>query len=370
MPDLFEQTSVCGMKLRNRFVRSATWEGMADKDGAVTDKLIDTVVALAQGEVGLIISSYSFVSREGQSSPGQVAVYDDRFNPGLRKMAAAVHEAGGKIALQLVHGGCNADAGLAGTELVGPSAVNEGGETVCREATVADLAASASDFARAAGRAKAAGFDAVQIHAAHGFLLSQFLTPAFNKRTDSYGGPLENRARLLIGVVGLVRETVGPAFPILVKLNSEDFIECGLTREESVRVSVMLEKASADAIELSGGTKGSPDRFRASRRGPSKPGEPEPYFIEAARLYKRSVSVPLMLVGGIRSYNVAEDLVRSGTADYISMSRPLICEPALVKRWREGDRRPAECVSDSACFGPASDGRGLYCVTQPGRRAE
>ena len=358
------------MSLGNRFVRSATWEGMADKEGAVTPRLIELMVELARGEVGLIISSYSFVSREGQSSPGQLAVYDDRFLPGLREMASAVHSAGGKIAVQVVHGGCNADSELSGSELIGPSPIAEGGRVTCREASIMDLAAITSAFARAAGRAKEAGFDAVQLHAAHGFLMSQFLTPAFNRRSDEYGGTLENRARLLIEVVKRVRETVGARYPVLVKLNSEDFIENGMTRDESVRVSSLLEEASVDAIELSGGTTGSPAKFSASRRGKAHPGEQEAYFIEAAKLYKQRVSIPLILVGGIRSYDVAEGLVREGTADYISMSRPLICEPSLVKRWREGDRRPSACASDNACFAPASDGRGLYCVTMASKRAK
>jgi 2,4-dienoyl-CoA reductase-like NADH-dependent reductase (Old Yellow Enzyme family) len=208
----------------------------------------------------------------------------------------------------------------------------------------------------------------VQLHAAHGFLLSQFLSPAFNKRTDKYGGPLENRARLLLEVVRGVRESVGPGYPVLAKINSEDFLDGGMTREESVAVSVMLEKASVDAIELSGGTVLSPEKLSPVRPGRLRTPEDEVYYREAAVLYKKRVAVPLILVGGIRSFDVAEGLVRGGTADYISMSRPLICEPGLVRRWREGDRRPAECVSDNACFAPASDGRGLYCVTMAKKR--
>ena len=175
MPELFEGTSIAGMSLRNRFVRSATWEGMADREGGVTRKLTETMIDLARGEVGLIIGSYTFVSPEGQSSPGQLAAYDDRFFPGLRDMASAVHAAEGKIALQLVHGGCNANSKLTGSELLGPSAVEKDGRVTCREASRQDLATIASAFAGAAGRAKKAGFDAIQIHAAHGFLMSQFL---------------------------------------------------------------------------------------------------------------------------------------------------------------------------------------------------
>lgn len=365
MAELFEHTSIGSMSLPNRFVRSATWEGLADKDGSVTGRLIEMMIELVKGEVGLIISSYAFVSPEGQSSPGQLAVYDDRLLPGLRDMAHAVHSAGGKMALQLVHGGCSSNPELSGLESVGPSVLS-----TCRQASREDISAIISSFARAAGRAKQAGFDAVQIHAAHGFLLNQFLSPAFNKRKDEYGGELDNRARLVLEVVRSVRETVGPEYPVLIKLNSEDFLEGGMTREEAVRVAGMLVNASINAIELSGGTVASPEKFVPVRPGKLKTPKQEVFYREAAILYKQKVAIPLMLVGGIRSYGVAEELVQNGTADYISMSRPLICEPSLIKRWRKGDRRAAECVSDNACFAPASDGRGIYCVTMAKKRSK
>jgi 2,4-dienoyl-CoA reductase-like NADH-dependent reductase (Old Yellow Enzyme family) len=370
MTALFEGTSINGMSMANRFIRSATWEGLADEHGAVTPRLTEMMVELARGEVGLIISGYAFVSPEGQSSPRQLAVYEDRFLPGLRDMVRGVHAVRGKIVLQLVHGGCMANAALSSLEPVGPSAVEKDGKSICRMVTKEDIASIVSAFARAAGMAKQAGFDAVQIHAAHGFLLSQFLSPAFNKRTDEYGGDLTNRARLLLEVVQSVRETLGPAYPVLIKINSEDFLEDGMSSAEAVEVSGWLEKASIDAIEFSGGTLISPEEFSPVRPGKLRTPEQEVYYRKAARLYKQKVTIPLILVGGIRSYEVAVELVRDGTADYISMSRPLICEPGLVKRWREGDRHKAECVSDNACFGPALDGTGIYCVTMAKKRSK
>jgi 2,4-dienoyl-CoA reductase-like NADH-dependent reductase (Old Yellow Enzyme family) len=369
MAGLFEKTTINGMSLANRFIRSATWEGLADEHGAVTPRLTEMMVELARGEVGLTITGYAFVSPEGQSSPRQLAAYDDRFLPGLRDMVSEVHAAGGKIALQLVHGGCAANVALSGLDPVGPSAVERDGETICRMVAKKDIARIISAFARAAGLAKQAGFDAVQIHAAHGFLLSQFLSPAFNKRTDEYGGDLANLARLLLEVVRSVRETVGPAYPVLIKINSEDFLAGGMSSAEAVEVSGWLEKASVDAIEFSGGTMNSPKEFVPVRQGRLKTPEQEVYYRQAARFYKQEVTIPLILVGGIRSYEVAEELVREGTADYISMSRPLICEQGLVKRWREGDRRRSECVSDNACFGPALEGTGIYCVTMAKKRS-
>jgi 2,4-dienoyl-CoA reductase-like NADH-dependent reductase (Old Yellow Enzyme family) len=242
------------------------------------------MVELARGEVGLIISSHTFVSPEGQAGPGQLAAYADRFLPGLRDMVGAVHAAGGKIALQMAHGGCRANSELSGLEPIGPSAAEKNGRPTCRPAGREDIANVVFAFAQAAYRAKQAGFDAVQIHAAHGFLLSQFLAPAFNKRTDEYGGELKNRARLLLKVVRSIRE--------------------------AVEVSGMLEKASIDAIEFSGGTMNSPEKFLPVRPGKLKTPEQEVYYRKAARLYKQKVTMPLILVGGIRSFGVAEEFVR------------------------------------------------------------
>jgi 2,4-dienoyl-CoA reductase-like NADH-dependent reductase (Old Yellow Enzyme family) len=369
MATLFETVSIKGLSLPNRFVRSATWEGLAD-NGGVTEKLTETMTNLVKGEVGLIISGYAFVSPEGQSSPGQLAVYDDRFLPGLKRMTSAVHAAAGKIALQIVHGGCAANRDLTGLEPVGASPGNKNGKPACREAGKADIAGIVSAFAKAALRAKEAGFDAVQLHGAHGFLLSQFLSPAFNKRTDEYGGSLENRARLLLEVIKSIRQAVGSGYPLLIKLNSEDFLPQGLTRTEAIEVSLMLQEASIDAIEFSGGTVASPEKLVPPRPGKLETLQDEVYYREAARLFKQKVAIPLMLVGGIRSYEAASELVESGQADFISFGRPLISEPGLVKRWHQGDRRKAECGSCNSCFGPAIEGRGIYCVAIEKKRQQ
>jgi 2,4-dienoyl-CoA reductase-like NADH-dependent reductase (Old Yellow Enzyme family) len=167
-----------------------------------------------------------------------------------------------------------------------------------------------------------------------------------------------------------IRKEVGPKYPVLVKLNSEDFLEGGLTRDEAIRVSGMLAKGSVDAIELSGGTLASPLNFIPLRPGSLPTPDKEVFYREAANAYKQEVSIPLILVGGIRSYEVAERLVRDGMTDYISLSRPLICEQGLVKRWREGDRRKSECVYDNACLAPAADGTGVYCVTMAKKRSK
>ncbi len=363
MPTLFESTTIKSMTLANRFVRSATWEGMAKEDGSCPRKLTDLMVRLAEGGVGLIVTSHTYVSREGQALLGQLGIYSAELVPGLAAMAHAVHNAGGRIALQLAHAGCHADPALTGRMVLGPSSVGGEGLPDCREMTGDDFRIVAEAFGKAAARAQEAGFDGVQLHAAHGFLLSEFLSPFYNRRNDRYGGSLQNRARLLLEVVRNIRDKVGDSFPVMVKMNSEDFVPGGLTVEEMLEVASLLESAGMDAVELSGGTRYS-GGYIPVRRGRLDTENMEVYYLEAARKFKERVGVPLMLVGGIRSYAVAERIVREGIADYVCLSRPLIREPDLVNRWRSGDTGKARCLSDNLCLEPTRAGEGLYCVVE------
>ena len=362
MTELFEESTINGMKLANRFVRSATWEGMAADDGACTPKLIDLMTELANGGLGLIISSHAYVSPEGQAGPWQLGVYNDALIPGLEAMAKAVHENGGKIVMQLAHAGFFANAKLTGQTPLAPSNVAEFAKSPRKEMTVEDIRAVVKAYGAAARRAQNAGFDGVQIHAAHGYLLSQFLSPAFNRRNDAYGGDVRHRARAVVEVLQQIRQAVGREYPVLVKMNCRDFIENGLVAEDSLEVGAMLESEGIDAIELSGGV------LVGGKLSPSRMGikseEKEAYFQDDARAFKEKLRVPLILVGGNRSFQVAERLINEGIADYISMCRPLIREPALINRWRAGDLSKATCLSDNMCFKPAMKGDGIYCLTE------
>ena len=360
MSALFETTAIRGMALANRFVRSATYEGMAAEDGACTDPLIDKMADLAEGGVGLIITSHAFVSPEGRARPRQLGIHEDAMVAGLRKMTGAVHARGGRIAVQLAHAGAQADPGVTGLDALGPSVLEKPDGTVVRAMGAAEFSRIAEAFGQAARRAKEAGFDGVQIHAAHGYLLSQFLSPHFNRRTDAYGGSLENRARLLLEVTGRVRAAVGDRLAVLVKINSDDFIEAGFRPAEMVQVSRLLEGAGVDAIEISGGTVLSGDKI-PSRIGAVKTGEDEVYYREAARAFKRAVKIPLILVGGIRSLPVAGGLIAEGLADYIALSRPLIREPHLVRLWQAADASRSACISCNRCYRPVLRGDGISC---------
>ena len=362
MSILFEPTEINGLKLPNRFVRSATWEGMATPEGACTPALTAVMARLAEGRVGLIISGHAYVSPEGQAGPRQLGIYGDELIPGLRQMTETVHAHQGRIMAQLAHAGYFARPRLTREAPWAVSSLEGLAKSPRRVLTVEGIEVLSEAFGQAARRAREAGFDGVQIHAAHGYLLSQFLSPRFNRRSDGYGGPLENRARMVIEVARKIRKAVGPDFPVWIKMNSRDYLDGGLTLEDSLTAGTLLEKEGLDALEISGGT------FLSGDLSPSRAGitgeEKEAYFREAARSFKQRLNRPVVLVGGIRSFTMAERLVKEGYADYVSLSRPLIREPSLVQRWEAGDQRPALCLSDNQCFKPVMAGEGLYCVVE------
>ncbi|MCF8109539.1 MAG: NADH:flavin oxidoreductase, partial [Desulfohalobiaceae bacterium] len=211
-------------------------------------------------------------------------------------------------------------------------------------------------------RAREAGFDGVQVHSAHGYFLNQFLSPKFNHRQDEYGGDIENRARIHQRICRAIREAVGEEYPLLIKMNSRDFAENGLELQDSLAAAKILAASGLDGIEISGGlglnkTK-IPSRMGIDSR------EKEAYFSQEAKAFREAVELPLFLVGGIRSLDVAEELIENQAVDYISLCRPLIREPDLVKRWKNGDRSRAACVSDNLCFVPARKGEGIYCLSE------
>jgi 2,4-dienoyl-CoA reductase-like NADH-dependent reductase (Old Yellow Enzyme family) len=321
------------------------------------------MVRLAKGGVGLIISGNTAVSPEGQAGPWHLGIHDDRFIPGLLEMTTAVHRAGGRIVNQIAHAGCQAPVELTGQEAIGPSVIMGEKGALCREMTIEEIRMTVDAFGRAALRARKAGFDGIQIHAAHGYLLSEFLSPFFNKREDTYGGSMENRARIVREVLQSVRGYAGGDFPVMIKLNSSDFLDGGLDVDGMLETASLLEKDGVDAIELSGGTIYSGGNLPI-RTCKILSGEDDVFYLDAARRYKERIGVPLMLVGGIRSFFTAESLVRETVTDYISLCRPLIREPGLINRWKAGDTRRSECRSDNLCYKAAKAGKGIYCAAK------
>ena len=363
MPGIFEPGTINGMTLSNRLVRSATWEGLADDTGRINDGLLGLYEALARGGVGLIISSYMHVRRDGRQKRTQIGAHEDAMIPGLTRLAEAVHDAGGKLVAQIVHcGGQTSPDAIDGQQPVAPSAVESPGYPERpRALTGPEIEQLVRDFADAAGRVKEAGFDGVQLHGAHGYLISEFLSPSRNQREDEWGGDVRGRSRFCLEVYRAVRERVGPSFPVMIKLNANDFLEGSTTEEDSSYLAASLAAAGLDAVEVSGGTPGS-GKLGAARPGIDRPAA-EAYFLDQARAIRRAApDLPLILVGGIRSVEVIESLLSAGDADWVALCRPLIREPDLPQRWQAGELRKADCISCLGCFKPAAKGEGIRCT--------
>ena len=362
MKTVFEQTTINGMTLQNRLVRSATWEGMCDNDGRPTAKLVSFYKDLANGDVGLIISGYTYVQPEGKQLPGKMGIHTDDFADAMKMLTDGVHQAGSKLCIQLVHAGGQSDSANAGRQPLAPSAIKTDQYPEMPAAmTLAEIKDTITAFGAGAKRAKEWGFDAVQLHGAHGYLINQFLSPLTNLRNDQYGGSIENRCRFLLETYQAVRTAVGPDYPVMIKLNGSDNLAGGLSIDDAVYAAKALDREGIDAIEVSGGTPASGDQSPARTKINSP--EKEAYNLELAKQVKAAVNCPVIVVGGFRSYEVVEQAIRD-TADYVSMARPFIREPGLARRWQQGDRSPARCISCNSCFMPGIKEGGIYCVVE------
>ncbi len=318
---------------------------------------------LAEGEVGLIITGHAYVNPAGKASPRQIAVYDDRFIEGLARIPGAVHDFASRVFLQIAHAGRQTKAKLCGCTPLSPSAVYDpSSKTMPKEMTGEEIRGLIEDFIQAARRAKEAGFDGAQLHVAHGYLLSSFISPHTNRRPDEWGGSITNRGRVLVEIVRGTKDLLGPEFSLIVKLNSTDFLPTGLTIEESIQVAKILESAGIDAIEVSGG-------MAEAGKGSIWPGlrreDEEGYFVDQAARIKEAVKIPVFGLGGIRNFSVMDKIVREGRADLISMSRPFIREPFLVRKLRREEIQKSECISCVKCLNP----RGIRCAELEPKKA-
>ncbi len=353
MKQLFEKTSINGLDLKNRFIRSATWERKADDSGHLTDRLLKVYEDLADGGAAAIITGYAYVIKEEQPNPRMMGIYDDSFIDEYRKLTETVHKKGSKIILQLVYGGSFTWFKTSERVIWGPSAVqNKLSNVIPKEMTKDDIHTLIEAFGDAAVRAKKSGFDGVEIHGAHSYLLNMFLAPFFNIRTDEYGGTAENRARIIYEIYDSIRSKTGKEFPVLIKLNCSDFMgDRGFTFSECKELSVKLAAKGIDAIEISGGPV-----FRAPKpdKDPSNfPAESigkESYFAAYAKEIADVVDVPVLLVGGNRSFDVMEKILQDSKIQYFSLSRPLLSEPDLISKWEKDRSIKPRCTSCSKCF--------------------
>src|SRR4051794_6596892 len=380
-PDPFAPAMLGPVELRNRFIKAATFEGMAE-DNLVTDRLIDFHRAMAAGGLGMTTVAYLAVSPDGQGAPAEIVVRPDAV-PGLRRLAEAVHAEGAAVSGQIGHAGPVAAAtgrpGLAPSRVFSPVAMK-----FTKAVTDADIARITGDFATAARLLQDAGFDAVELHLGHSYLLSSFLSPGLHKRTDRWGGSVANRSEFPRQVTRAVREAVGPSMAVTAKLNMADGFRGGIWLDESIEAARLLESDGVlDAIELTGGSslknpmylfrgdapieemaQAAPRALRpafkvfGSRFMPSYPFE-EAYFLPFARQFREALSMPLVLLGGVNRVDTVRRAMSEGFA-FVAMGRALLREPDLIRRWEKGATSEALCIHCNKCV-PTIYG-GTHCV--------
>jgi 2,4-dienoyl-CoA reductase-like NADH-dependent reductase (Old Yellow Enzyme family) len=391
-PALFESYTINGMEVPNRLVRSATAENMGDGQGVATDRYAELMVGLARGGVGLIVTGALSVSPLSRLSPADVVIYHDEAAQGLKKAVDAVHTAGDtRIVSQLYHTGRQTPAALIGETPIAPSPVHDPSlfNVTPREMTADDIEEVVGQFARAASRAKAAGFDGVQLHGAHGYLIHEFFSPWTNRREDEWGGetPLE-RMRFLEAVYAACRAEVGDGFPLMIKLSADDFFEGGLDLEQTKVIVKRLADLGIDAVEVSGGFyEGGLQSFRgalplplyaqdaetlgamkgflvaAQRQIASQDGD---YLEYADALKPYAGTVPIMSVSGWKMPLLMEAAVAEGKTDFVSLSRPLVRNPEFPNQIKAGASIPSDCSRCNRCLMHVVMGQPLACYFEEG----
>jgi 2,4-dienoyl-CoA reductase-like NADH-dependent reductase (Old Yellow Enzyme family) len=382
---LFSPARIGPLALRNRIVRTACYEGLS-ANGLPSDALVEHHRRIAAGGTGMTTLAYCSVAKDGLTFESQIVV-DERSEEPLAHLVDTVHGEGGAVSIQLGHAGDFSSSTAIGGRPIGPSRrFNLYGLALARAMDDADLHRIAADFGRAAGIAARAGFDAIELHAGHGYLLSQFLSPRTNRRTDRYGGPLENRLRFPLEVLAAARAAVGASKPILVKMNMRDAMRGGLTVDDAVEIARAFERAGADGLVLSGGfvsarsclymLQGGVPTWAMARTQPGvlrKIGLSlfgnlfvahtpfrELFFLEDALTIRAAVKLPLVLLGGVASRASMERAIEAGF-DFVALGRALIRDPDFTDKVRRGELEASDCDHCNRCVAEMA-GAGVRCV--------
>jgi len=332
-PKLLEPASIGRLEVRNRVIMAPFEKSYATPYGEVTQRYIDYMVERAKGEVGLILVETMYVHPLGKGRVVQLGVDDDRLVPGMRRMAEAVHQYGAKIGSHIAASGRQTSSSVTGFQPVAPSPVPCGAVIkgdLPRELTIPEIHEWVRRFADGARRTKEAGWDLVSIHGAHGYLVAQFLSPYANRRTDEYGGSFSNRCRFPLEVVAAVKRAVGDDFPLSYRMSADEFIEGGLTLEETIPFAQELERAGVDLIDVSAGLYESAIHIvqpSAFKRG---------YLVHFAEAIKAAVNIPVSVAGRINDPALAEEILQQGKSDFVSMARALHIDPEWPRKAREG----------------------------------
>jgi len=334
-----------GLRIPNRIAKASTSEKLGDKHGAPGPELATLYGRWARGKTGLLLTGNVIVDPAAREGRGNVVVQDDRHLDALTRWADETHASGAKLIMQISHAGRQTPKAIS-RQPVAPSAVVLEGVMgmagVPRELERSEIDILVRRFARTASVARQAGFDGVQLHGAHGYLISQFLSPHTNRRTDEWGGSLDNRMRFLLAVVNAVRSAVGSDFTVGVKLNSADFQRGGFDEDESMRVAEVLDEQGVDFLEVSGGNYESSVMFHGTDEVRESTRKREAYFLDYVEKIRARVNIPLMLTGGFRSAEGMNAALDSGAVDIVGMARPLIIEPDLPVRLLQGRGEAAQ----------------------------
>ncbi len=379
---IFDGASIGSVRLKNRIIRSATHDGLADKNGAPSDELIKKYEFFAKNDVGCIITGYAGVSANGMSPyPRMLRIDSDDLIEKYTQLAFAVHKYDTPIIMQLAHCGRQTSSKAIGAQKVAPTAKRHlfypDKAKKLNEKEIYDII---YDFAKASVRAEKAGFDGVQLHCGHGYLLHDFISPYGNKRNDKWGGTTENRCRIVCEIINKIKEYT--SLPVWIKLSATDNRNGGMTIDEAVRASKIFERYGCDCIEVSCGTVEDGMNTMRSRLMPmeavfkyrepcasfpepiSKIGlsaaklvnplikQPTPidnFNVDSAERIKSAVKIPIIVVGGIHRLSDMKNIISGNKADFISMCRPFICEPDLVKKFKEGKQTRSKCIMCNYC---------------------
>lgn len=322
MAYLLRPLEVNNLRLKNRLVMPPMATAKADEEGKITEDILNYYDEKSKGGyISLIIIEHAFVSPEGKASNRQISVADDSVIDGLKKLVDTIHNNGSRVVMQINHAGSGTTREVTGLNPVAPSAIvnPRRGGAVPLELTQGQIKEIVNKFKEAAIRVKKAGFDGVEIHSAHGFLLNQFLSPLTNKRTDEYGGDIYGRIKIHLEIIREIKKALGEDYPLLLRLGATDKIEGGITIEDSIKAALEFEKAGVDILDISGGF-----------CGYALPGQA--YFAPISEEIKKAVKVPVIVTGGIKDPYLAEKVLREGKADLIGVGRAILNDSSWAKK--------------------------------------
>lgn len=369
---LFTPIKIGTLTVKNRLMAGPATMCFAEENGAVNDRLVEFYRAKAAGGVGLVEVEGAYISDIAHGYYRQISITNDEMIPGLARLAKAVKEAGAAVSLQIQHCGRRAKYKLTGMQPWAPSAIPySSAADMPKEMTEDEIWQAVKEFADAAERAKKAGFDAIDIHSAHGYLPAAFISPVANKRTDAWNGDLKARCRFLLEVIHAIKERVGKDYPVTIKLSADEFAEGGTTIEDTLILVKWLEEAGIDAIQVSAGAPSDNNIIHEDQ--PFSFMRTMPMAVEngclvyLARQVRKAVSIPVVALGRLAKPDYAEDIIKAGDADMISLTRQLITDPTWPDKVKEGkieDIRP--CIScNEGCYNRILSGEEIGCACNP-----